>query len=162
MTENKKRKISLTKVFKDIIWPRKNILFVGLILIVISRAASFIVPYELRILIDEVVISKDLPGLQKLVLTVIAALAIQRITSFLLTRILSVEAQSLIAKLRVQVQKKVLQLPISYFDNEKSGALVSRIMSDVEGVRNLVGTGFTQLIGGTLTSIAAFVFFDKH
>lgn len=66
----------------------------------------------------------------------------------MLTRLLSVEAQYLISQLRAQVQKKLLTLPVSFFDNHKSGALVSRVMSDVEGVRNLVGTGLVQLIGG--------------
>ena len=78
-------------------------------------------------------------------------------TSFLLTRILSVQAQYLISELRAQVQKKVLSLPISFFDNTKSGALVSRIMSDVEGVRNLIGTGLVQLVGGTITAVISMV-----
>jgi len=71
--------------------------------------------------------------------------------------LLSVEAQHLISLLRAKVQKKLLKLPISYFDNNKSGALVSRVMTDVEGVRNLVGTGFVQLIGGTITSIVTLI-----
>src|SRR5690606_8130102 len=74
-------------------------------------------------------------------------------TSFLLTQILSVEAQHLIAQLRVKVQKQIIYLPIRFFDNAKSGELVSRIMTDVEGVRNLVGTGLVQLFGGILTAI---------
>jgi subfamily B ATP-binding cassette protein MsbA len=85
------------------------------------------------------------------------ALLIQAITSFLITRILSVQAQYLISELRAQVQKKILSLPISFFDNNKSGALVSRIMSDVEGVRNLIGTGLVQLVGGTITAIVSLV-----
>ena len=92
-------------------------------------------------------------GLINMVLLVAGAILIQAVTSFALTRVLSVEAQLLISKLRAKVQKKVLSLPISYFDNNKSGALVSRIMSDVEGVRNLVGTGLVQLFGGTVTAI---------
>src|SRR5690606_35037959 len=75
----------------------------------------------------------------------------------LLTRILSVQAQYLISELRAQVQKKVLSLPISFFDNTKSGALVSRIMSDVEGVRNLIGTGLVQLVGGTITAVISLI-----
>ena len=88
-----------------------------------------------------------------LVMLVTGAILVQAITSFALTRILSVEAQFLISKLRAKVQKQVLSLPISYFDNNKSGALVSRIMTDVEGVRNLVGTGLVQLFGGSLTAV---------
>jgi subfamily B ATP-binding cassette protein MsbA len=96
-----------------------------------------------------------------LLLIVVAAIVLQSVTSFLLTKLLSVEAQYLISKLRVQVQKQILSLPISYFDNNKSGALVSRIMTDVEGVRNLIGTGLVQLIGGTLTSIVSLVLLIK-
>ena len=81
----------------------------------------------------------------------------QSISSFSLTRILSVEAQHLISILRAKVQKKLLTLPVSFFDNNKSGALVSRVMTDVEGVRNLVGTGLVQLIGGTITAIISLV-----
>ena len=88
-----------------------------------------------------------------------AAIVIQAITSFALTRLLSVEAQHLIAQLRVKVQQKVLSLPVNFFDNSKSGELVSRIMTDVEGVRNLVGTGLVQLVGGSLT---AMVFLAEH
>ena len=92
-----------------------------------------------------------------LILVVTGAILVQALTSFSLTRLLSVEAQLLISKLRAKVQKKVLSFPISYFDNNKSGALVSRIMSDVEGVRNLVGTGLVQLFGGTVTAIISLV-----
>jgi len=148
-----KNKIGLGHVFKTIIWPRKNILFVGLILIIISRLAGLVLPGASKYLIDDVIARGDLDMLKTLLIIVGSAIVTQAITSFLLTRILSVEAQNLIAKLRVQVQKKVLQLPVRFFDNHKSGELVARIMSDVEGVRNLVGTGLVQLVGGTITAI---------
>lgn len=153
-TEKKEKKASLRKAFKEFIWPRKNIIFVGLILIGISRTASLIIPWQTQVLIDDVVANKNYPGLKQLLLIVGLAIFFQAVTSFLLTRLLSVEAQSLISKLRAKVQQHVLSLPISYFDNNKSGALVSRIMSDVEGVRNLIGTGLVQLIGGTITAVA--------
>lgn len=149
------KKVSIAKAFKTIVWPRRGILSVGLLLIVISRLASLVLPYSSKYLIDEVITHKDMNKLQLLLLAVITALAIQAVTSFLLTKLLSVEAQHLISKLRTQIQKKILSLPISYFDNNKSGALVSRIMNDVEGVRNLVGTGLVQLVGGTITSVIA-------
>jgi len=152
-----KNKVTLKQVFKDIIWPRKKILLVGLILIVISRGAGFVLPYSSKVLLDEIVPQKNYDLLWFVLGAVLISLTIQAITSFWLTKLLSVEAQNLISKLRVQVQKKILSLPISYFDNNKSGALVSRIMTDVEGVRNLVGTGLVQLIGGTLTAIVALV-----
>ena len=84
---------------------------------------------------------------------VVGAIAVQAVTSFSLTQILSVEAQRLIAQLRAKVQRHIIQLPIRFFDNTKTGELVSRIMTDVEGIRNVVGTGLLQLFGGTLTSI---------
>ncbi len=148
-----KNKVTFKQAFKTIIWPRRKIVTIGLVLIIISRLASLVLPGASKYLMDDVIQNKDIDMLYKLLLAVGAAILIQAITGFLLTRLLSVEAQHLIAKLRVQVQKKILSLPISYFDNNKSGALVSRIMSDVEGVRNLVGTGLVQLVGGTLTAI---------
>src|SRR5690606_4691824 len=87
----------------------------------------------------------------------IGALLVQSVTSFLLTKLLSVEAQHLIAQLRSRLQQKIIRLPVRFFDNAKSGELVSRIMTDVEGVRNLVGTGLVQLFGGVLTSVIAVV-----
>lgn len=96
-----------------------------------------------------------------LLLVVSVGILVQAVTSFALTRLLSVEAQHLISVLRTKVQNKLLKLPISFFDNNKSGALVSRVMTDVEGVRNLVGTGLVQLIGGTITAIVSLVLLIK-
>lgn len=143
--------------FLQFIWPRRKHVLLGLGLIAISRAASLVLPWQTKVLLDEVVPNKDVQLLWQLVGLVIVAIIVQSVTSFLLTRLLSVEAQLLISKLRAQVARKVLSLPISYFDNTKSGALVSRIMTDVEGVRNLVGTGLVQLVGGTITAIASLV-----
>jgi len=145
------------QAFKEFIWPRKGIVFVGLILIVISRLASLVLPLKSKELLDEIIPNKDMDALMSMVLLVSGAVLIQAVTSFALTRLLSVEAQLLISKLRAKVQKQVLSLPISYFDNNKSGSLVSRIMRDVEGVRNLVGTGLVQLFGGTITAIISLV-----
>ncbi|MEO9892148.1 ABC transporter ATP-binding protein [Aurantibacter sp.] len=151
------KKVSILKAFKTIIWPRKNLVFVGLLLIIISKAASFVTPIASKHLVDDVIANKDIEMLKLLVTGVILAILVQAVTSFLLTRILSVQAQFLISELRAQVQKKVLSLPIRFFDNTKSGALVSRIMSDVEGVRNLIGTGLVQLVGGTITAIVSLI-----
>jgi subfamily B ATP-binding cassette protein MsbA len=151
------KKVSILTAFKTIIWPRRNLVFVGLLLIVISRAASFVTPVASKYLIDDVIANKDVQMLKVLVAVVILAILVQSVTSFLLTKILSVQAQFMISELRAQVQKKVLSLPIRFFDNAKSGALVSRIMSDVEGVRNLIGTGLVQLVGGTLTAIVSLI-----
>ena len=149
----KKQKVTVVQAFKEFIWPRKGIVFVGLILIVISRLASLVLPLKSKELLDEIIPNQDMDALIAMVMLVAGAILIQATTSFALTRLLSVEAQLLISKLRAKVQKQVLSLPISFFDNNKSGALVSRIMSDVEGVRNLVGTGLVQLFGGTITAI---------
>ena len=150
-------KVSIGSVFKTIIWPRKKMVLVGLMLIVISRAASMVLPYESKRLLDEVVPESDLDGLYNILFMVVSALFIQAITGFSLTRLLSVEAQFLVSELRAKVQRKILSLPISYFDNHKSGELVSRIMTDVEGVRNIIGTGLVQLVGGTITVFACLV-----
>lgn len=152
-----KSKITMTQAFKTIIWPRRKLVFIGLILIVFSRLSSLVLPWKSKALLDDVVPNKDYDQLFNLLLLVGLAILVQAVTSFLLTKILSVQAQYLISELRAQVQKKVLSLPISFFDNTKSGALVSRIMNDVEGVRNLIGTGLVQMVGGTLTAIISLV-----
>jgi subfamily B ATP-binding cassette protein MsbA len=151
------KKVSILTAFKTIIWPRRNLVFIGLLLIAISKAASFVAPMSLKYLMDDIVPNKDISFLKNLVGIVVIAFLIQAITSFLLTKVLSIQAQYLISELRAQVQKKVLSLPIRFFDNTKSGSLVSRIMSDVEGVRNLIGTGLVQLVGGTITAIVSIV-----
>lgn len=159
--DKKKPKVTLKQAFKTIIWPRRNLVFVGLILIIIRSLSGFVLPLQSKVLLDEVVPNKDYSQLYTLIAIVIGAISVQAITSFLLTKVLSIQAQYLISELRAEVQKKVLTLPISFFDNTKSGALVSRIMSDVEGVRNLIGTGLVQLIGGSFTAIITLVILLK-
>jgi len=159
--KSKQSKVSFKWAFKEFIWPRKKIVFIGLLLITIKSIASFVMPYVTKELVDNTFPSKDMSELYQLVVVLAGAIFIQAIISFFLTRLLSVEAQHLISILRASVQKKLLKLPINFFDNNKSGALVSRVMSDVEGVRNLVGTGLVQLIGGSLTSIIALVWLIK-
>ncbi|HLT80353.1 MAG TPA: ABC transporter ATP-binding protein [Cyclobacteriaceae bacterium] len=153
----KKSRVSIAKVFRTIIWPRRRLLLIGLVLIAISRLSGLVLPWASKYLVDEVIANKNMELLRLLLAGVVGAIIVQAITSFALTQILSVEAQRLIAILRTQVQQKILQLPIRFFDNTKSGALVSRIMTDVEGVRNLVGTGLVQLVGGVLTSAVSLV-----
>jgi len=156
-----KNKVSFGWAFKEFIWPRRKIVFIGLVLIILKSLAGLIIPLQTKTLIDEVVPNQNLEGLYTLLIIVVAALLIQAVTSFLLTRLLSVEAQHLISVLRAEVQRKLLKLPINFFDNNKSGALVSRVMTDVEGVRNLVGTGLVQLIGGSITAIVSFIWLIK-
>lgn len=145
----------MSHVFKTIIWPRRKQLFLGLFLIIISRLSGLILPGASKYLIDDVIPSNNLKMLGWLIFVVVMAIVVQSITSYALTQILSVEAQLLISKLRAQVQRHIIQLPIRFFDNTKTGELVSRIMTDVEGVRNLVGTGFAQMVGGVLTALVS-------
>ena len=152
-----KNKVSFQWVFKEFIWPKRKILFFGLFLIMVRSLSGLVLPYASKSLIDDVIPSKDTNSLTLLLLIVCTALLFQSISAFSLTRILSVEAQHLISILRAKVQQKLLTLPVSFFDNNKSGALVSRVMTDVEGVRNLVGTGLVQLIGGSITAIISLI-----
>ena len=151
------KKVSFRWAFKEFIWPRKKILFLGLLLIVIRSLSGLVAPMEIKELLDVVVPTGDIGALYKILIIVSLAILVQALSSFSLTRLLSVEAQHLISLLRAKVQKKLLTLPISFFDNNKSGALVSRVMTDVDGVRNLVGTGFVQLIGGMITSVITLI-----
>ena len=161
INDKKKPKVTLKQAFTSIIWPRRKLVLIGLILIVIRSLSGLVLPWQSKVLLDDVVPSGNTSDLWLLIVIVISAITIQAVTSFLLTKILSVQAQYLISELRAQVQKKVLSLPISFFDNTKSGALVSRIMSDVEGVRNLIGTGLVQLVGGSFTAIISLVILIK-
>lgn len=149
---------SLRHAFHEIIWPRKRLIAVGLALILLNRLAGLVLPASTKYLVDNVIANGDIGLLYTLLGAVGLAVAVQAATSYSLTMLLSVEAQNLIAQLRAQVQKHVLELPIRVFDNAKSGELVSRIMDDVEGVRNLVGTGLVQLVGGTVTAVVALAF----
>ena len=157
-TQKKISGASLKAAFEEIIWPRRKLLLIGLMLIMFNRMAGLVLPASTRYLIDNVIANADLRMLYILLSAVGGAVIVQAATSYSLTMLLSVEAQHLIASLRSQVQKHVLQLPVRVFDNTKSGELVSRIMDDVEGVRNLVGTGLVQFVGGTVTAIIAFVY----
>ena len=152
-----KNNVSFKWAFKEFIWPRRKILFLGLFLILVRSLSGLVLPYASKSLIDEVIPSKDTHSLTFLLVVVCIALLFQSVSAFSLTRLLSVEAQHLISILRAKVQQKLLTLPISFFDNNKSGALVSRVMTDVEGVRNLVGTGLVQLIGGSVTAIISLI-----
>lgn len=152
-----KKKVSYKWAFREYIWPRKKIVLVGLVLIIIRSLSGMVLPYASKTLMDNIIPSKDVSSLWILIIIVCSSILIQALTSFSLTRLLSVEAQHLIYLLRSQVQRKLLSLPINFFDNNKTGALVSRVMTDVEGVRNLVGTGLVQLIGGSITAIISLV-----
>lgn len=152
-----KNKVTIGYVFRTIVWPRRKYVLIGLFLIILSRLAGLVLPGASKYLMDDVIPNEDIEMLKLLLIAVIGAITIQAATSFALTRILSVEAQHLIAQLRSKVQAHIVRLPVRFFDNTKTGELVSRIMTDVEGVRNIVGTGLAQLFGGILTSILCLV-----
>ena len=160
MSKKKSGKVTknhLQYVVKEILLPRKWLLLLGLVLIIINRLSGLVLPGSSKYLIDEVIAKSNLEMFKWLLIVVAGAVTVQSTTSFFLTRLLSVEAQHLISLLRVKIQKHIIKMPVNFFDNSRSGELVSRIMSDAEGVRNLVGTGLVQLFGGVLTAIVAFV-----
>ncbi len=159
MRSEAKKKPSLATVryaLSHIILPRWKLVLVGMVLIVLNRLSGLVLPGSSKYVIDNAIPERDLSLLKWIMVAVAAALAVQAVTSFLLTRLLSVEAQHLISRLRAQVHRHVIYLPTRFFDGTKAGELVSRIMTDVEGVRNLVGTGLVQLFGGALTAVVAF------
>ncbi len=141
----------------ELVRPRRGLLALGFLLMVINRVAALVLPYSTRYVIDSVIIQRHAQLLKPLVLAVLLATVVQGITSFSLTQLLSKAAQRLIAELRRKVQAHVGRLPVSFHDSTKSGVLVSRIMSDVEGVRNLIGTGLVDFVGGLLTASIALV-----
>jgi subfamily B ATP-binding cassette protein MsbA len=142
----------------ELVRPRRGLLAFGMVLMVINRVSGFALPFSTKILVDDIIGKRHYSLLKPLVLAVVGATLIQGITSFGLTQLLSKAAQRLIAELRRKVQVHVGRLPISYYDSNKSGVLVSRIMSDVEGVRNLIGTGLVEFVGGLFTAVLALIY----
>ncbi|WP_196889681.1 ABC transporter ATP-binding protein [Aureivirga sp. CE67] len=140
-------------ILKEIVWPRRSLVFFGMLLIIIGKLAALVTPWASKRLLDDVFPEKNQHLLTELIIYVIIAVLIQSITSFLLTRLLSVEAQCMITNMRIKVQKRVLSQPSKFFDKHSSGELVSRIMTDVAGIKNIVGTGLVQLAGGFVTAI---------
>ncbi len=130
----------------------------GLLVMVVDRLCGFAMPLSLKYFVDDVVGQKRPQLLLPLVTAVVVATAIQAVTTFALSNVMSVAAQRAIADMRRAVQRKVLRLPVSYFDSTKTGVLIARIMEDAEGIRNLIGTGLVQLVGGILTAIIALGF----
>jgi ABC-type multidrug transport system fused ATPase/permease subunit len=149
-------KVQRLRAVLPIVWelthPRVGLLSLGFLLMAVNRVASLVLPYSTKFLFDSVIPKRSIHLLDQLVLAVLGATVIQGITSFALTQLLSKEAQRLITELRQRVQTHISRLPVSFYDANKTGMLVSRIMSDVEGVRNLLGTGLVDFVGGLLTS----------
>jgi ABC-type multidrug transport system fused ATPase/permease subunit len=151
--------------FKEIwpeIWalikPRRFLLLGAFFLMVINRASSLVLPVMSKPLIDRVFVKNDIHYLPTIIAAVLSATILQGITSYALTQLLSKSGQKLITDLRKQVQAHIGRLSVTFYDENRTGALVARIMSDVEGVRNLVGTGVVDFVGGVLTAIFAFIY----
>ena len=148
---------SVRHALTTIVWPRRWLLLLGLLLIAVNRLSGLVLPGASKYLIDDVIGNRNTELLTVLLLAVGVAVLAQAASSFLLTRLLSVQAQHLISVLRARIQRHVQRLPVAFFDNNQTGALVSRVMTDVEGVRNLVGTGLVHLVGGVITAVVAVI-----
>src|SRR5437660_12236017 len=159
-TQSAKRK-NAWKSFPDV-WalmkPRRGLLALGFVLMAINRLSGLVLPASTKYLVDNVISKRQIQLLTPIVLAVLGATVLQGLTSFTLTQVLSKSAQKMIAELRRQVQAHIGRLPVSFYDANKTGALVSRIMSDVEGVRNLIGTGLVEFVGGLMTAVSALVY----
>jgi subfamily B ATP-binding cassette protein MsbA len=154
---NAKRLKAVAPVVWELMRPRRGLIALGFLLMIINRVSGLVLPYSTKYLIDGVITKHHIELLKPIVFTVLGATLVQGITSFSLTQLLSKAAQRLIAELRQKVQVHISRLPVSFYDANKTGTLVSRIMTDVEGVRNLLGTGLVEFAGGLLTSGIALV-----
>ena len=158
-----RRRAKLKKVLPEIwalVAPRKGLLLIGLVLMAINRVAGLVLPYTSKPLLSNVLAAQHPRPelLPRIIAIVFIAMVVQAITSYSLTQLLSVAGQRLIAEMRRQVQRHVGLLPVAFYDENRTGTLVARIMSDVEGVRNLVGTGLVEFLGGLLTAALGFFF----
>ncbi|HTT33109.1 MAG TPA: ABC transporter ATP-binding protein [Methylomirabilota bacterium] len=160
LSKSEKRK----KAWKNLpdVWalikPRRGLLALGFVLMAINRVSGLVLPASTKYLVDNVITKRQMHLLTPIVLGVLGATVIQGITSFTLTQLLSKSAQKMITDLRKKVQAHIGRLPVSFYDSNKTGVLVSRIMSDVEGVRNLIGTGLVEFVGGLMTAAIALVY----
>ncbi len=159
--EQKKQKKNAWKNLPDVwalIKPRRGLLAIGFVLMAVNRVAGLVLPASTKYFVDNVISKREVQLLTPIVLAVLAATLLQGLTSFTLTQLLSKSAQKMITELRRQVQAHIGRLSVSFYDANKTGVLVSRIMSDVEGVRNLIGTGLVEFVGGLMTAIFALVY----
>lgn len=154
----KKKKVDYSRAWveaRSLIWSYRYRLLLGLVLMLISRAASMVLPYSASRLVDVVFTQQRYDMLKWIALGVACSTIVQAITSFTLSQVLGVAAQRAITEMRKRVQSHIERLPTSYFDSTQTGQLISRIMRDAEGIRNLVGTGLGQIIGGILSAFVS-------
>src|SRR5262249_15233371 len=158
MPEPKKKKIRWSYAWADareLVWAHRHRLMLGGLLMIMNQAMGLVLPASTKYLIDVVIGQGRTDLLWKIALAAGGATLIQAITSFSLSQVLGVAAQRAITEMRKKVQAQISRLPISYFDSTQTGKLISRIMNDAEGIRNLVGTGLVQLAGGIITAAVA-------
>ena len=154
----KKKKITVSAAWREareLVWAHRRRLGIGMLLMAISRAAGLVLPFSTKAFIDDVVVQKRGELLMPLALKVGAATVVQALSSFALSQILGVAAQRAITEMRKSIEAHIARLPIAYFDSTQTGVLISRIMTDAEGIRNLLGNGLVLLVGSTLTAIVA-------
>src|SRR5438132_11966741 len=158
ITSQKKKRITPAAAWQDareLIWAHRYRLALGMLLMIVNRLVGLVLPASSKYLIDEVILKHRNELLIPLALAAGAATLIQALSSFALSQVLGVAAQRAITEMRKSVQEHVARLPIRYFDSTQTGVLISRIMTDAEGIRNLVGTGLVQLVGGLVTAVIA-------
>jgi subfamily B ATP-binding cassette protein MsbA len=156
--EKKKKKIDYSSAWAEarkIIWNSRWRLLVGSVLMLVSRLAGMVLPASTKYIGDEVFTNRNYSLIKWIALAIGISTLVQGVTSFALSQILGVAAQLAITNMRMRVQRHIERLPISYFDSTQSGQLISRIMNDAEGIRNLVGTGLGQILGSLVTAVIA-------
>src|SRR5438105_8876486 len=158
ITKKEKKRVNPKDAWRDardLIWSHRYRLALGMLLMIVNRLVGLVLPASSKYLIDDVIIKHRTELLVPLALAAGAATLVQAFSSFALSQVLGVAAQRAITEMRKSVQEHVTRLPIRYFDSTQTGVLISRIMTDAEGIRNLVGTGLVQLIGGLVTAVVA-------
>src|SRR4030095_6101433 len=158
MAEPKKKKIRWSSAWADaheLVWAHRKRLALGAVLMIVNQAMGLVLPASTKYLIDVVIVQGRTDLLWRIAVAAGGATIVQAVTSFSLSQVLGVAAQRAIAEMRKKVQAQIARLPVSYFDSTQTGQLISRIMNDAEGVRNLVGTGLVQLAGGFITALVA-------
>src|SRR5256884_4614652 len=158
MADQKKKKIRWSTAWSDareLVWTHRRRLAIGAVLMIINQAMGLVLPASTKFLIDQVIGKHRTDLLWQIALAAGAATLVQAVTSFSLSQVLGVAAQRAITEMRKKVQAQIARLPVSYFDSTQTGKLISRIMNDAEGIRNLVGTGLVQLVGSFITAVVA-------
>jgi ABC-type bacteriocin/lantibiotic exporter with double-glycine peptidase domain len=158
ITEQVKKKVTPATAWRDareLIWGHRYRLALGMLLMILNRLVGLVLPASSKYLVDDVILKHRSELLLPLALAAAAATFVQALSSFALSQVLGVAAQRAITEMRKSVQQHVERLPVRYFDSTQTGVLISRIMTDAEGIRNLVGTGLVQLLGGLVSAVSA-------